>query len=287
MPSQNQIIIYDLGANNGDDVEYYLLKSDLVVCVEANPKLCKLITERYQDAIELGRLVVECLVITDEDHHDQVEFYIHNDHHQLSQFDKPREKISDQFTKVELPSSPVSSLIKKHGTPHYIKIDLEHYDAQVLRSLFANQIFPPYFSAESHTIETFSLMVAHGGYTAFKLVDGRSVPSLYHEHSVTRLDTQSVVSYSFPSHSAGPYGDDINGPWMGADMFFKLLAIEGLGWKDIQATRCQTADSLGWVRECDYLLRFANRRFSVMERLKIAMRLMKGALKSLVAKTLK
>jgi hypothetical protein len=30
-------IIYDLGANNGDDIPYYLLKADTVVAVEANP----------------------------------------------------------------------------------------------------------------------------------------------------------------------------------------------------------------------------------------------------------
>jgi predicted O-methyltransferase YrrM len=33
-------IIYDFGSNNGDDIPYYLLKSDLVIAVEANPALC-------------------------------------------------------------------------------------------------------------------------------------------------------------------------------------------------------------------------------------------------------
>ena len=34
-------IIYDLGAAKGENIDYYLLKSDLVVCVEANPKTAK------------------------------------------------------------------------------------------------------------------------------------------------------------------------------------------------------------------------------------------------------
>ena len=39
-------IIYDLGSNNGDNIPYYLLKSDLVIAVEANPKLCEIIKKK-------------------------------------------------------------------------------------------------------------------------------------------------------------------------------------------------------------------------------------------------
>ena len=34
-------IIYDIGANNGDDIGYYLKKADQVIAVEANPDLSK------------------------------------------------------------------------------------------------------------------------------------------------------------------------------------------------------------------------------------------------------
>ncbi len=40
-------IIYDFGANNGDDIPYYLKKAELVVAVEANPSLCQKIEERF------------------------------------------------------------------------------------------------------------------------------------------------------------------------------------------------------------------------------------------------
>ena len=47
-------IIYDIGSNNGDDIPYYLLKSDLAVAIEANPDLCNLINQRFKNEIVKG-----------------------------------------------------------------------------------------------------------------------------------------------------------------------------------------------------------------------------------------
>ncbi len=52
-------VIYDLGANTGDDIAYYLKKADKVVAVEANPTLAKQIESKYSAAISEGRLFVE------------------------------------------------------------------------------------------------------------------------------------------------------------------------------------------------------------------------------------
>ena len=46
-------IIYDIGSNNGDDIPYYLLKSDLVIAIEANPKLCDLIQKKFSKEIPI------------------------------------------------------------------------------------------------------------------------------------------------------------------------------------------------------------------------------------------
>ena len=63
IPSSGDVI-YDFGANNGDDIAYYLRKPCRVVAVEANPALCRQIEERFAEAIASGRLVVLCCVIT-------------------------------------------------------------------------------------------------------------------------------------------------------------------------------------------------------------------------------
>jgi hypothetical protein len=44
-------VIYDFGSNNGDDIPYYLKKSDLVVAVEADPLLCDHIKTRFSNEI--------------------------------------------------------------------------------------------------------------------------------------------------------------------------------------------------------------------------------------------
>lgn len=228
-------IIYDFGSNNGDDIPYYLLKSDLVIAIEANPFLANLIKDRFKKEIKRGNLIVENYVCTVEDRPKMSPFFIHKTFSPLSQLPTPSETQLEQFDKVMLPSINVIDLIKKHGEPWYIKIDLEHYDHILLNELFINNITPPYISAELHNIQVFAMMMALGKYNAFKLVDGKSVPSLYKNHCIST--NNGFLTYSFPEDSSGPFGNDINGRWMDANDFFDVLAQAKLGWKDIHCSK--------------------------------------------------
>lgn len=232
-------IIYDFGSNNGDDIPYYLLKSDLVVAVEANPTLCEYIRNRFKEQIANESLIVENCVLNVGDSLEQVSFYLHKTNHVLSQLPKPNN--ADEFDEVSLPSKNVIQLVQTYGDPHYVKIDIEHYDAIILRELFVNNIIPPYISSESHNIEVFAFMVALGKYNSFKLVDGGSVYSRYKDCAIST--NEGIINYSFPHHSAGPFGNDVSGPWMTASNFFRVLAYAGLGWKDIHATRIDQPDA--------------------------------------------
>jgi FkbM family methyltransferase len=227
------IVIYDVGANNGDDLPYYLKKADRVVAVEANPLLCTQITARFAEAIEQGRLVVENCVLVSDGQACDVPFFIHCTNDVLSQFPRPDD--IENFHEVRLPAKTVAALFAGYGPPHFIKIDIEHYDEEILRAIFAAGFRPPFLSAESHSIGVFSALVTLGGYDAFKLVEGSEVSDRCRAHPfVTRSGKTDVCS--FPDHSAGPFGDDIHGDWMNASEFFRLLAFAGLGWKDIHAT---------------------------------------------------
>ncbi len=44
-------IVYDIGANNGDDTDYYLKKGLRVMAIEANPVLAAGIAHRFSDSI--------------------------------------------------------------------------------------------------------------------------------------------------------------------------------------------------------------------------------------------
>ena len=231
-------IIYDVGSNNGDDIPYYLLKSDLVIAIEANPKLCDLIKERFQNDISKEKLIVESCVVQTEKTLLEVPFYIHKKNHVLSQFPKPS-NIED-FEEVKLPSKNIIDLIKKYGDPYYIKIDVEHYDNLILKELLNNKIVPPYISCESHSIDVFATLVSSQVYRSFKLVDGKTVSKKYQNHEIETLIGKT--KYSFPYHSAGPFGNNISGPWLTANNFFQLLGFVGLGWKDIHATNIDEPD---------------------------------------------
>jgi hypothetical protein len=174
----------------------------------------------------------------------------------LSQFPEPADV--QNFEKIRLPAKSVMDIIRAHGAPHYIKIDIEHYDEMILRTLFEHGIRPPFISAESHSVDVFCLLVSLGKYKAFKLVDGASVSRLYKSQKISV--GQGKEEYSFPHHSAGPFGEDIRGEWMGADNFFQLLALEKLGWKDVHATDLYAPNTVVVPR----LLRYA--RIDMMER---------------------
>lgn len=231
-------VIYDFGANNGDNIPYYLRKADLVVAVEANPLLCEHIRTRFSVEISQKKLILENFVLTDCDKSGEVFFYRHKTNHVLSQFPRPSDL--ENFDEILLPSKSVIQVIAGHGDPYYIKVDIEHYDEEILRELFENDIRPPFISAESHSIEVFSLLVSLGRYDAFKLVEGNIVSIIYQNHKIVTSD--GLETYSFPHHSAGPLGDDLNGQWMTANNFFRFLGFVGLGWKDIHATNIHKAD---------------------------------------------
>lgn len=234
-------IIYDIGAHAGDDIPYYLLKADKVIAVEANPRLCDTIKNRFHQDITGGRLIVENCIATAASASGHTEFYVHKNNSLLSQMHQPNDESLPMFNKVTLPSRPVHEIIREHGTPYYIKIDIEHMDAEILEALFAHGIFPDYLSAESHTLDVFGLLASKGRYDAFKLVDGRTVSAFYAQHQIKSIHDYGNITFSFTTDSAGPFGDDIAGDWMSGEFFFRFLAIEGLGWKDIHASRVNTA----------------------------------------------
>ncbi|HET7103947.1 MAG TPA: hypothetical protein VFI20_07650 [Terracidiphilus sp.] len=124
--SPSKKIIYDFGANNGSDIPYYLKKANLVVAVEANPSLCETMRERFSTELLDGRLQVENCVVVGEGRASEVNFYLHKRHDVLGQFLPPDDSVMDSYTKILLPSQPVMQVLRKYGSPYYVKIDIEH-----------------------------------------------------------------------------------------------------------------------------------------------------------------
>ena len=84
-------------------------------------------------------------------------------------------------------------------------------------------------------------MMILGEYKSFKLVNGDNVQFVYEGGEIEILNGKKE-EYSFPANSAGPFGNDIIGPWISPENFFHLLAHKGLGWKDIHCSSIDRAE---------------------------------------------
>lgn len=232
--AEPETVIYDFGSNNGDDIPYYLLKADKVVAVEANPALARMIADRFPKEISSGRLVLENVAVTEEDDDEPIAFYVHRRHHVLSTVLKPQQSEEHNYDKILVPTIAAPILVAKHGLPFYIKIDLEGFDIIVLRALFQQGVRPHQISVEGHDAAALGMLAAMGGYKRFKIVRGYEIGRVIAEATITDR-TGTDTAYRFPVHSAGPFGEDIRGPWLNSRDFFRVLQVEGLGWYDIHA----------------------------------------------------
>lgn len=229
-------IIYDFGSNNGDDIPYYLLNAEKVVAVEANPILCEIISSRFSKEIQEGRVIVENCAITGL-FIGFINFYIHEKNDVLSSLIPPIPCDQANWKMCRVRAIPVCQIIEKYGTPFYIKIDIEGLDHEILDSLAENNIKPEFISAESHKIEVLTILSERLGYNKFKLVEGRTLSKNYRNRFIYSSINQCILRYSFPHHSAGPFGEDIDGFWLSKESFEDFLyARGGLGWRDIHAT---------------------------------------------------
>jgi FkbM family methyltransferase len=232
-------VIYDFGANTGLNLPYYLQKADKVVAVEANRVLADDLRVRFREAIDDGRLVVVDRAITTRFRDDaDLDFYVYSGEkksgHVLSSLQEPDRERAAAFRRTTVPSTDAHELFLAHGTPFFVKIDLEHHDAVVLRDVLSWPHLPEYLSVEAHDLEVLALLLLARSYQSFQIVDGRTVQSVFADHPVRLGPTISRVD--FPKHSAGPFGEDLPGPWLSRTGLVREFGSVGPGWIDVHAS---------------------------------------------------
>lgn len=216
--------------HNGDDTEYYLYKGFDVVGIDANPELCDHCRRRFARAIDDGRLTILNIGVGDAT--GRASFHINRRESQISTFKAELDE-RDPWDVIEMQIVRLSDIIAERGTPVYVKIDVEHFDHLVLDDLRRASIKPRYISAEAHTEATFAALEAMG-YRHFQLTPGAMVPQLYGSHDIKRLDGRTA-RYFFNPLSSGPFGDDLDGPWLSSEQLLQRLETQGYGWIDIHA----------------------------------------------------
>lgn len=221
-------IVYDFGANRGNNIPYYIRQGFRVVAVEANPKLASLIEEKYRHD---DRVIVVNACLVEEQSEGQMKFFVHKSLDVLSTSSAVGLNTED-YEEIEVIKVTPKYLFDKFGGPFYVKIDIEGLDGPISLATLKAAAGLAYISVEVHSIVPFCNLVAYG-FSEFKIIEGASVGSGYYDI----CPTGSAAGYKFSLHDAGPFGEDIPGDWMNADETFAYLARQGTGWKDIHARR--------------------------------------------------
>ena len=127
-------LLFDIGANRGLYTDANIDKYDTCILIEANPTLCEFLEDKYKtnSKIQVEHCIVSSTPVDT--------FYISNAD-TISTADVDWIKNS-RFTKnynwrpiQGMPTYSIDDLVQKYGTPSFLKIDVEGYEYNVIKSI--------------------------------------------------------------------------------------------------------------------------------------------------------
>jgi FkbM family methyltransferase len=209
-------LVFDVGAHRGEDSEFYLKLGYRVVGIEANPELAAELRARFRDEMGQGRYAVVDKAISDTP--GTISFFINKKLSVWGTADpawaKRNQGMGADSEEIKVPSIRFAEVIEQHGCPHYLKIDVEGADMLCVRALLGTPSRPTYISVESNKISWRGLLDEFDtferlGYRRFKVIDQR-----LHRNGNYKARNGTLVSHTFVGGTTGPFGDDLDGPWL-------------------------------------------------------------------------
>ena len=231
-------IIFDIGANKGQNFNYFFEKADVVIAFEANPNLVEKIKSNFKQFINDKKLVIENIAITNEENLKKIDFYISNKSDLQSSLYPNIVHKGDirKFYKEEVRCEKASSLIKKYLKEYsnseieYIKIDIEGADKFVLDDLLKNNIVAKNLSVECHEPDIIKLLI-NSPYKSFKFLEGGDMTKKGKIEINNKNNVKKIMNFDL--HTSGPYGEDIPGNYYNKNSIITYFLNTGLGWKDV------------------------------------------------------
>src|SRR5882757_8344209 len=139
-------LIFDLGMNNGDDTDFYLKKGYKVVAVEPNGQLCALAEQRFAAHIAQDRLTVVHKAVAASP--GEISFFLNDDVSGWSttsaNWQQTRVGAQTQTRQVTVAAVTIQELLGQHGTPYYIKTDIQGAELAALEGLLSSGQRPNY-----------------------------------------------------------------------------------------------------------------------------------------------
>ena len=214
-------LIYDVGMHKGEDSEFYIKKGFRVVAIEANSALCMECEKRFSKEVQSAQLVIVNKAIAEAA--GKIDFYIIEGRSVWGTADKNwmirNERLGFRSYLTTVTAVTISDILREHGVPYYMKIDIEGFDHLCIAGLREVDVRPSFVSVESSatsigdTFDQLSLL-NELGYRKFKIVPQHNItnqicPSPAHEGQ--------YVDYQFPAGSSGLFGKELPGHWMSFD----------------------------------------------------------------------
>jgi FkbM family methyltransferase len=226
-------IIFDIGANKGQNLNYFLDKADIVVAFEANSNLVEKIKLDFKQFIDNKKLIVENVALIDDENIKKIDFYISKVNDVLGTlYPDDISKFYKQEVRCEKASSLIKKLLKNYNISEieYIKIDIEGADKLVLDDLLKNNILGKNLSIECHEPEVLELLL-NSPYKSFKFVEGGDLTFKQNIEVTTKNNNKKINNFDI--HSSGPYGEDIPGDYYSKSSILPYFLNKGLGWRDV------------------------------------------------------
>ena len=150
-------LIFDVGLHKGEDTDFYLKKGFKVVAFEAHPDLIAHCKVRFQEPIADGRLRIVEGAIAPEAAGERIVFYKNLQKSVWGTIDakwvERNEKLGTRSVKIEVERVDLAEMLRIHGMPFYLKIDIEGADHVVLDELRRCEDRPRYLSMEAEKVE--------------------------------------------------------------------------------------------------------------------------------------
>jgi FkbM family methyltransferase len=208
-------LIIDVGMNKGEDTRFYLAKGFRVVAIEANPQACERVAARHSAEIEAGRLTIINAAIFDRG--GQLTFYRNLDEPARSTLfpDLMQQWVAagERYEEVRVPGMTFDEVLRTHGAPRYLKIDIEGADKVCLDAVARAPEKPDYlsFEVDFRTLDASLAVCEAGGAKAYQFVSQMGVPNQAAPEPA-REGRHAVAD--FEVGCTGLFGEELHGAWV-------------------------------------------------------------------------
>jgi FkbM family methyltransferase len=213
-------LIIDAGMHRGEDTEFYLKKGFRVVAIDANPDLCQQVGQRLSAFVDTGQLTIVNAAIVE--YPGPITFYINTKVTDWSTTQKSwvkrNELMGATSQEITVQGVTFAKILKDHGIPYFLKIDIEGNDLLCLEALVGQSSQPHFISIESEKLSWKKLrrefeLFRELGFSQFKVVNQIEVPE---QVCPTPAREGLQTAHSFPFGASGLFGEEAPGTWMSA-----------------------------------------------------------------------